>query len=120
MWIVRHTCGAVAVSSFRGAAGSVSALASLGAILSEGVFRADLAAVVAAESSGADATSVHGRALGVVLAVATLLAVFAKGVEGTCSRACFTGPADFADALARPRMAELRVFLVAFANLQPF
>ena len=73
--------------------------------------------MLAPVSGHADAGAVDGGALRVVLALAAVLAVLAVGVEGTGARARLAGPAGLARALARPRVAQLSVRVVALADL---
>lgn len=101
-----------------GAGRPVEADAVLGAVLAEGVGRAELVAVQAPVAGGADAGAVHRRALGVVLAVAALGAVLAVGVDRAGPGAGLARPAGLARALAGPRVAQLRVHGLALADLR--
>ena len=99
------------------ASSSILAGARLRAILPEGVLGTQLAAILAAVSGRADASAVDGRTLRVVLAVAVILTILAVHVEGTRPGAGLTVPSHLAGALSGPRMAQLRITVLAFADL---
>lgn len=115
--IYNFTGSAVAVSVLRRASRSVKAHTALGAVLAEGVGRAELVAVLAAVAGGADAAAVDGRTLGVVLALAVALAILAISVDRTRARASLAGPAGLAGTLSAPWMAQLGVHALALAYL---
>lgn len=112
------TIRAVAASVLRRAAGSVLASALLRAVFSECVCGAQLAAILSAISGRTNTCTIDGRALCVVLAVTTILTTLAKCVEGTRSGAGFAVPSHFAGTLSGPRVTQLRMDVIAFANLQ--
>lgn len=109
---------AVAASVLSRAAGAVLAGALLRAVLPEGVRRAQLAAVLAAIPGRADASAVDRRALRVVLAVAAIQAILAECVEGTRPGARLAVPSRLAGTISGPRMTQLRVVVLALADLR--
>lgn len=74
--------------------------------------------MLAPVAGGADAAAVHRRALGVVIALARAGALLAVRVQRAGARAGLACPASPALAVARPRVAQLRVALLALAYLR--
>lgn len=108
---------AQALARLRLALGSVLAVAAQGAVLAEGARRTVLLAGGSRPARRTQAGAVDRRALGSVLAVAGLLTVEAVAQEGAGPGALGAAPADAAVALARLRVAQLRVRHVTLAGL---